>query len=288
MASGNGCWDDIAVAGISTTGAAAQMTTDKRSEREPFGITYDRLRLHRLFERIAGEQSIRTALEVPAGGAKAMPSLYSLGLARCGTEVTLLNPDPGGLAVWERLGLPYRVAAAASLSRTGLSDEGYDLVWNFVTLGSEPDFESILGEMTRLTRGLVLTVHCNGYNYGYPWHRFLHWALKIPWMHGQTDWFFPRKVRNAYIRQGLKPIGLFLLDMPWWPDPPGFRDVRLHLSGREESEVVEWVAPIEQIYAGDPAPFGLRLLSTIEDLPLPRIVRWPFSHLFAVLGTKNR
>jgi hypothetical protein len=260
------------------------MMNEKRSEREPFGITYDRLRLDRFFEELTRKHPIRTVLELPAGGAKAMPSIYSLGLARCGAEVTLLNPDPQGLGVWDRLGLQYRVAYADDLRDTGLESDAFDLVWNFVTLGLDEQFESILGEMARLTRGLVLTVHCNGYNYGYPWHRLLHRLLRIPWNHGQTEYFFPQKVKGSYRRQGLEPAELHLLDMPWWPDPPGFRDVRLHRSGGDTSDAVDWVAPIEAIHQGGPVPLGLRALGFVEELPVPRLIRWPFSHLFAVLG----
>jgi hypothetical protein len=258
-----------------------------RTEREPFGITYDRLRLDRVFERLLARHPVRTALELPAGGAKAMPSLYSLALARRGVEVTLLNPEPQGLAVWDRLELPYRVAEARDLRDTGLEPAGWDLVWNFVTVGAEPDFRQVLGEMARLARGLVMTVHCNGYNYGYPWHRFLHRVLRLPWTHGETAWFFPSNVRPAYRDAGLEPVDLGLFDMPWWPDPPGFRDVRLHRAGGDQVEALDWTAPIEDVYGGERAPLGLRVLSAVEDLPLPRLLRWPFSHLFYVLGEKT-
>jgi hypothetical protein len=261
-------------------------TTDTRREREPFGITYDRLRLDRTFARLIRRHGIRTALELPAGGAKAMPSIYSLALARHGVAVTLVNPEPQGLAVWDRLDLPYEAARVADLRQTGLPESSYDLVWNFVTVGFEHDFDRIIREMGRLARRFVMTVHCNGFNYGYPWHRFLHRLLKLPWNHGETAYFFPKNVRAVYRGAGLVPVDLNLFDMPWWPDPPGFRDVRLHLTGGDDVEALEWSAPIEDIYAGEPVMPLLRVLGFIEDLPLPKLLRWPFSHLFYVLGEK--
>ncbi len=144
-----------------------------------------------------------------------------------------------------------------------------------------------MAEMTRTSRRHVMTVHCNGYNWGYPWHRFLHRALSLEWNHGETAYFFPRRVRKTYRSLGLEPTDFGLLDMPWWPDPPGFRDVRLHLSGGNVVEDFDWEAPIEDIYRSGQKPWGLRVLSRIEDLPvIPTPVRYVFSHLFYLVGEK--
>ena len=215
-----------------------------------------------------------------------MPSIYSLGLARLGVKVTLFNPEKQGLAVWDRLGLDYEVVEAENPRDTGLADGSFDLVWNFVTVGFEPDFAKIIKEMTRVSRRHVMTVHCNGFNYGYPWHRFLHRLFAFEWNHGETAYFFPKNVRQAYRSAGMRPLDCGLFDMPWWPDPPGFRDVRLHLSGGDHVEELDWSAPIEDVYRTGEIPKGLRVLSLIEDLPIPRLIRWPFSHLFYVLGEK--
>jgi len=264
------------------------MTESRRTETEVFGITYDRLRLDRTFAYLVDKYDIRTALELPAGGAKAMPGIYSLALARLGVDVTLFNPEPQGLEVWDRLGLPYTVVEGDNPRSTGLDSDAYDLVWNFVTVGFEPDFNKIIKEMARVTDKYVMTVHCNGYNWGYPWHRFLHRLFKLEWTHGETAYFFPRNVKATYGGAGLLPIDFGLFDMPWWPDPPGFRDIRLHLNGGDVVEDFDWRAPIEEIYAKEDVPLGLKLLGKIEDGPVPKPVRFVFSHLFFVLGELSR
>ena len=264
------------------------MVEQSKSEREPFGITYDRLRLDLTFKRLLKRHSIRTALELPAGGAKAMPSIYSLALARHGVDVTLFEPEDQGLAVWDRLGLPYRVAHGSRAQNTGLADGQFDLVWTFVTVGFDPEFGRIIDEMARVSSQFVMTVHCNGFNWGYPWHRFLHRLFGFEWTHGETAYFFPKNVRQAYAHSGLEPVDEGLFDLPWWPDPPGFRDVRLRKSGKDVVEAIDWSAPIEDIYAGGETPTALKVLDFIEDLPIPKMVRWPFSHLFYVFGEKRR
>lgn len=265
-----------------------QTNTPRRHETEPFGITYDRMRLDRVLTQMVRRLDIRTALELPADGAKAMPGIYSLALARAGVKVTLFNPEPQALEVWERLGLRDRIAIVTGdhPAHTGLEPDSFDLVWNFVSVGFRPDFEAIMAEMNRVSRKHVMTVHCNGFNWGYPWHRLLHRAFKLPWTHGETAYFFPNRVRAVYRGLGLEPVEFGLFDMPWWPDPPGFRDVRLHLSGGDVVEDFDWTAPIESIYATGRRPTALRVLSRIEDMPVPKPVRFVFSHLFYLRGEK--
>jgi SAM-dependent methyltransferase len=263
------------------------MHTDPRPlEVEPPGITYDRLRMDRLLTHWVRTHAVRTALELPADGSKAMPSIYSLALARAGVHVTLVNPEPQGIEVWQRLGLADRLTVhrCDDIAHTGLPQASFDLVWNFVSLGVRHDLPAGLREMARLSRHSVLTVHMNGFNWGYPWHRFLHAAFRLPWTHGEPDHFFPRSIRARWREAGLEPQEEGLLDMPWWPDPPGFRDVRLHLAGRDDVAVADWRAPIEDIYAGQPVPAPLAFLERLEDAPVPRPIRRVFSHLFYIAG----
>ena len=261
-------------------------SAQKTSEREPFGITYDRLRLDHVFRDLLERHPIQTVLEYPAEGAKAMPSIYSLALGAQGCDVTLVNPSEQGIAVWERLGLDGQLAVeeVEDLRAPRLDSSGWDLVWNFVSLGFRSDFREILDAMASLSRRYVMTVHCNAYNYGYPWHHFLHWLLDIPWTHGETDYFWPHKVRRAYRDVGGRPVDFGLFDMPGWPDPPGFRDVRLHLSGGDDVEIFDWSAPIADYYESGAMNPALRFLSAVESGPVPRAFRFVFSHLFYVLA----
>jgi hypothetical protein len=267
------------------------MTEVRRVETEPFGITYDRMRLDLVLTRLVRKHDIRTALELPADGAKAMPGIYSLALARAGVKVTLFSPEPQALELWKRLGLDHMIECVYGddPANTGLDPNQFDFVWNFVSVGFRKNFADIIGEMNRVSRRHVMTVHCNGFNWGYPWHRFLHRALKMDWNHGETAYFFPKKVRTVYRGHGLEPCDFGLFDMPWWPDPPGFRDVRLHLNGGDVVEDFDWRAPVEDIYATGKRPLALKVLGRIEDSSkIPKPVRFVFSHLYFILGEQVR
>ncbi len=50
-------------------------------ETEVFGVNYERFSVGRKLDRLAQKYNLRTILEMPAHGAKAMPSIYSLGFA---------------------------------------------------------------------------------------------------------------------------------------------------------------------------------------------------------------
>lgn len=262
-----------------------------RREIEPAGILYDRYRIHRLAEQLVAEHGVRSVLEIPAGGAKAMPSIYSLAFGSLGCEVHLFDPDDRGLAVWDRLGLRDRLTVheGSDPTSTSLPDASFDLVWNFVTAGTTGRLSESLREMARLSRRLVLTVHCSGWNWGYPWHRALHLAFGLPWNHGPAEAYFPHRVRALHRAVGLTVLRTGTLDMPFWPDPPGFRDVRLHRAGVDphaSDPAIEWESPVETFYRSGELPPTLRWLGRIENLPWPRPVRFVFSHLFYVLGTR--
>lgn len=263
--------------------------SEQKLQIEPGGITYDRYRLGQLFERIVRTRKVRKVVEVPAAGEKAMPSVYSLALGLLGCEVTLVNPVAASLEAWERLGIRDKavVVEVEDLTTLPFEDGAFDMAWNFVTLSKTGAFEEVLGEMARVSGRLVMTVHNNGYNLGYPWHRLLHKVFGFPWTHGETRYHWPAEVHPAYERAGIHIEEQRFFDAPPWPDPPGIRDVRLHRELKDSSDVTacDWRAPVVDYYAAGQFPSWMRALSIVEDLPIPAPLRAPFSHLFYVLGS---
>jgi hypothetical protein len=258
----------------------------QKHETEPGGITYDRFRLARLQQRLAGRLGIRTVVEVPASGAKACPSLYAIGFGLAGCRVTLVDPYRPAFADWHRLGLTDRLTSVSSgVDRLPFRDGSFDLAFNFVTLGAHEDLESALAEMARVANTVLLVMQ-NGYNLGYPWHRLLHRLFGFPWDHGQTRYFFPAELSAAMRHAGIGQVEIGLIDQAPWPDPPGFRDVRLHRSGipTMNPREVEWTVPAVIHFASGRFPLWMRILGFIEELPIPLTLRWPFNHLYYALG----
>lgn len=258
-----------------------------RDEIEPIGITYDRLRLGDVQADLVRRFGWKRVVEVGAGGAKAKPSLYSLGLARAGCRVDLVGGSPGSLDDWRALGLGGRVRLLDD-DLAGLASSGrtWDVAWNFVTASRERNLARRLGAMSRLAPH-VMTVHCNGMHYGQPWHRLLHSAMALEWTHGAWENEFPGTVGLAYRAAGLGTAAVRFFDAPGWPDPPGLRDVRLHLSGVAGGEdSVSWQAPIVDIYRTGSVPLAMRLLALGESLQPPP-VRAVLAHLYLHVGERR-
>ena len=69
-------------------------------ETEVFGVNYERFSVGRKLDRLAQKYNLRTILEMPAHGAKAMPSIYSLGFAKEVDLITLVNGNSKYVSEW--------------------------------------------------------------------------------------------------------------------------------------------------------------------------------------------
>jgi hypothetical protein len=265
------------------------------AEREVFGITYDRAATIELQKKLVERFALKTVLESPSHGAKAAGSLYSLGFALSGCQVTLVNPETQPLRYWNELGLADQLTTteAPEVTRLPFADNQFDLVWNFVTFTALSDPDAWLQEMIRVSRNYVFVINCNNFQLGYPWHRILHRVFHLPWTHGEVAFNYPWRVKQWFAKYHLSPVELGTIDSPPWPDPVGFRDVRLHRAyGRHAADqsakaVSHWDVPMIDYLRADRLPLWIELLKAY-DLPLRHgYKKLPMSHLFYVVAQKQ-
>ena len=76
------------------------------AELEGKGLDYERYALNKLFHELVRTYGIKSVLELPAKGEKAMPSIYSVALAQAGCDVTLVNAEEKSSWAWNELGFP--------------------------------------------------------------------------------------------------------------------------------------------------------------------------------------
>ncbi len=263
------------------------VTGDIPQEVEVFGVTYERFALAKLFRRLIRKQRIKTVLEYPASGAKAMPSLYSLGFALAGCRVTLVDPDPDGLQVWQELGLAERLSSLTEKEARERIEAGerWDLAWNFMVLPARERPEESARWMMRSSRRWLMVVHVNRFNVGFGLHRTVHRLWKIPWTHGDLRFFSPFRTK-AFLRDlGAHSLCWGVVDCPPWPDSPGFRDLRLHRLGDRPRR---WVSPYADYLRADRFPAWMKWVYLGERFPIPRLLKLPYSHLFYVIGRVDR
>jgi hypothetical protein len=262
-------------------------------EIEGFGVSYDRLMICELQEILTKKYMINSVLEMPSFGAKAAPSIYSLGFAKMGVDVTVVNFDEQMKKYWEYLDLAGRlnVISVDDYCRTDFEDNSFDLIWNFVTFSYLENTDSLLGEMFRVTGKYILIVSCNNFQLGYPWHKVLHKLYGIKWNHGDTYYNYPWNLKKSLLKRGFRIKEYGTIDSPPWPDPVGFRDIRLHKKKMEttvnsDEEKTQWEVPFIEYFRHEKYPLWMRILK-LYDLALHRYYfKLPFSHLYYVFGVK--
>ena len=257
-------------------------------ECESFGVDYERYALGKLFSRLVKKFDITNVLEIPALGAKAAPSIYSIGFALAGCDVSLVNGVESAQRVWEALGLKDKVRfiECNNVEHTGLEANSFDLVWNFATFPIADNPQGLLSEMRRISKRYVTGISVNRYNIGFSIHRALHTYKNIPWTHGDIRFNSLRKVRQFFAENKLSIVEEGVVDCPPWPDSLGFRDLRLHRMNTDLTKI-QWHSNIVDYIRNENYPRWMRIIYLFESIPVPRLFKLPFSHLFYVLGRKN-
>ncbi|MBN1795966.1 MAG: methyltransferase domain-containing protein [Sedimentisphaerales bacterium] len=256
-------------------------------EVEVFGVDYERYALSRLLQGFAGKYNIKTVLEVPAHGAKAMPSLYSLGFGLSGCKVTLINGDERKRTIWNYLGIDGNVTfdKCADIENMNFADNSFDFVWNFAFIPTYPNPKALLAEMTRVSKKYVAVFSVNGLNVGFPIHRAVHRMMKIPWTHGDVRFNYPGEGKRFFKESGLNHVKVGVVDCPVWPDSLGFRDVRLHRSNKDMTQI-EWDSKLIKQIKTNTIPKWIKAVYAWERVPVPLFIKYLYSHIFFVLGEK--
>jgi hypothetical protein len=265
------------------------MDSQTRTEVEVFGVNYERFALASLIGKLCRKLTVESVAELPAHGAKAAPSLYSLGFGLQGRQVTLVNGVEEYKKEWDRLGVGdnVRFVAQRDILRTDFEDGSFDFVWNFAFIPTAPDPDAMIEEMKRISRRYVAIFSVNGGNVGYPIHSALHKINKIPWTHGDR-----RYNRRAFVAERLRAHGLSVarkgfVDCPVWPDSLGFRDRRLH-KNNVTFDNVQWVVPYVDMVKDDKVPAWMKIMYACwESFPMFPFIKTLYSHIFYVIAEKS-
>ena len=256
---------------------------DIPTEVEVFGVNYERYALQKLFKKLKKKLQLNSVIEMPASGVKAMPSLYSLGFALAGCDVTLVDADQEGLRIWQELGLDSRLT---NLTRNQLDDqlkEGrrWDLCWNFMVIPAQDDPRLLIRRMKECSQGYLMLINVNRFNIGFTMHRTVHRLWKIEWTHGDLRFFSPLKTAQFLRKLGIKSTHWGVVDCPPWPDSLGFRDLRLHRLG---DQAKKWVCPYADYLKKDQFPSWMKWVYFCEWIPIPSLMKLPYAHLFYIYG----
>ncbi len=253
------------------------------TEVEVFGVNYERYALGKLFARMKKRLNLQSVIELPASGAKAMPSLYSLGAALAGCDVTLVDADPEGLKIWNDLGLGDKLTTIDMNQLDSTLDEGrrWDLCWNFMVIPTQDNPRDLIRRMICCSSKYLMMINVNRFNVGFNMHRTVHRLWNIPWSHGDINFFSPFKTKIFLKENNLKNIRWGVVDSPPWPDSPGFRDLRLHRLGDKPKK---WICPYADYVKNSQFPLWMKWVYIGERFPIPAWMKLPYSHLYYIVG----
>ena len=256
-------------------------------EIEAWGVTYERYALGRELIKLKNQHSIQTVAEMPAHGAKAMPSIYSIGFGLAGAKVTLINGFETYSWCWKQLGLDDRVEFLTidNIYHTNIPNNSFDLVWNFAYLPMEENHHKLIEEMKRMSKKYVAFFSVNYGNIGFHVHHTLHKVKKVPWTHGDVYYNRRGNIVRFMKRHGLKIVKKGYVDCPVWPDSLGFRDMRLHRDNISFDNV-KWESPyIDNLVSGK-FPLWIKLVYAWEKMPNFSFMKTLYAHINYVIGEK--
>lgn len=254
---------------------------------EGFGVDYERYAIIKLQSKLINHYKIKSVIEIPAGGTKAAPSLYSIGFGLKKCNVLLVNGNKYMKKYWKKLGIEKNVKFIQenSIYQTTISNNAADLVWNYAYIPECKNPLALIKEMKRISNRFVMCASVNGLNPGYWVHRTIHKITKIPWTHGDKKLNFPRNLIKLFKKAGLKDVKIGVVDCPPWPDSLGFRDMRLHRQA-ETFSIEDWKPQIIEMLKNNKIPKWMHFCYLIESLPIPTIIKFIYAHIFYVIGEK--
>ncbi len=255
----------------------------KLVEKEVFGVDYERYSLLKLIEKLVRKYKIKSVLEIPAAGVKAMPSIYSLGFGQAGCNVTLVNVNEKSKRIWRDFKFKVNFVDIEDITKTGFKDNQFDFVWNFAIFPELNNRMGLLREMKRVARSYVCIFAINGYNIGSQIHQLLHKLKGIPWTHGDKKLMYYQNLRKLFLKSGLQVERVGVMDTPPWPDSVGFRDLRLHKM-KIDFKDVRWDSNTIRYMKTCQYPFWMKLVYDFEKIPMPFFVKLLYSHIYFVFG----
>lgn len=187
---------------------------------EGLGLVYERFVLNDYLDELVNRYNVRTVLEAPLYGMAGVSGINSVRLVERGCQLTLVDDNwerlQGITKIWQRLKLPANFVYQPTFTKLPFPDNSFDLAWEWAGLWYLPQPETLLRELARVSRRLVLVAMPNRWQVGYLLRKYL---LEPDFV----DYVDERWANMTPIKQTLQTAGLVfvdegVLDVPPWPD----------------------------------------------------------------------
>lgn len=138
---------------------------------EGLGSSYERIILNMKLMEMIDWYNVQSILEAPAFGFTGVSGINSMGLAKNGKDITLIDNDLNRLKqieyIWQEMNLPLETVYSSDFTKINLPDNSHDMSWNFSALWFTVDLSLFLAELVRITRKIILLCVPNRTGLGY-------------------------------------------------------------------------------------------------------------------------
>ena len=265
---------------------------------EGLGVVYERFILNDYLDRLVDKHGIRTVLEAPLYGMAGVSGINSVCLAQHGCDVTLvdcIDERLDGVArIWRELNLSARFVLHQDFAHLPFADHTFDLAWEWAGLWYLLDAESLLRELARVSRKLVLVAMPNNFQVGYLMRKYL---IDRDFFHTVDErWVRMGRIKRVLHDTGVRFIEQGVLDVPPWPDtvmPAAEVLKRLGIRSKKlESQFTgdSWTWSTMSYYLGQEPGLYDQVVkyAWLDHAPIPWQLKLVWAHHRYVLGEVDR
>jgi len=187
---------------------------------EGLGSSYERIVLNNKLESICKHFNILSVLEAPSFGFTGLSGINSMGLAKDGKMITILDNDINRIELirktWNGMEFPLKIEYSIDCNSLTFANNAFDLSWNFSALWFVDDLSGFLKELTRVTSQAILLCVPNRSGMGYISQKIL--GFKELKNHLNEKNILPKNIKKQMKKNGWIMIDSNYIDCPPWPD----------------------------------------------------------------------
>lgn len=187
---------------------------------EGLGSSYERIVLNKKLDLLCKHFEVKSVLEAPSFGFTGLSGINSMGLAKSGKKITLLDNDENRIKLiknlWLDMNLPLSIDFTKDFGYLSFADNSFDLSWNFSALWFVDDMPKFISELTRVTSKVILLCVPNRTGLGYLSQKIM--GAKDLKEHLNEKNIFPNKIKAEMKKNNWVMIDNNYIDCPPWPD----------------------------------------------------------------------
>jgi SAM-dependent methyltransferase len=258
----------------------------EKSPHEGLGSSYERIVLNLKLEQLRTRYRISTCLEAPVFGFTGLTGINSMGLARSGVRVTLVDDHRERLSLikdaWHQAGERFSGVFVQDFTALPFGDKSFDFSWNFSALWFVSDIQRLLEQLTRVTRNAILLCVPNRWGIGF----FLDKYVSVPELRNELkdENISTKELSRHMCSLGWNPAESGYIDVPPWPDIGMKKEdflklFRLAFLAPDRTDETDRPLTIMNYYTGSDPGFLARMLKYHWfERRVPNVIKLVWAH----------